>query len=273
LVIEMAADVSFALDNDEKERLRKQADMEVRRLNVELESRVLARTAELAAANMDLEAFAYSVSHDLRAPLRGIVGFSRILRDDYGDKVNEPGRHYLDRICHGAERMGALIDDLLMLSSAGRQSMQRAPVNLSEAAVEILNELLQGTQPRKIETRVAAGCVAMGDARLLHVLLQNLLQNAVKYSGKNPHALIEFGCESIDGAAVFHVRDNGAGFDMAHVDRLFLPFQRLHRADEFEGTGIGLATCARVVHRHGGKIWAESELGRGATFRFTLPAQ
>jgi signal transduction histidine kinase/CheY-like chemotaxis protein len=272
LVTEMAADVSFALANYEKEDLRRQAEEELKRVNQELETRVAARTADLAAANQELEAFAYSASHDLRAPLRSIDGFSRILLEDYGDRLDEEGRAHLERVCRAAQRMGLLIDDLIELSRVGQQSLQLAEADLSRMAHEVLDEQRQAHPGRRFEMRVMAGCVANGDARLLRVCLQNLLENAVKYSSKAADARVEFGCETLAGEMVFHVRDNGAGFDMRHAERLFQPFQRLHRPDDFEGTGIGLATAARVVVRHGGRIWAESAPGEGATFRFTLAA-
>jgi light-regulated signal transduction histidine kinase (bacteriophytochrome) len=266
----MAADVSFALENIEKEDLHRQAVEELRRSHADLEARIEARTAELAAANRELEAFSYSVSHDLRAPLRSIDGFSRILIEDYADRLDETGRRHLERICRSAQRMGELIDDLLKLSMVSRQAMHLARADLSALAAEILDELARAAPGRQVETQVAPGCTALCDARLLRVLLQNLLENAWKYTGKAAAARIEFGCTPEGGRTVFHVRDNGAGFDMAHAGKLFLPFQRLHRAEDFEGTGVGLATVRRVVQRHGGRIWAESAPGQGATFCFTL---
>jgi signal transduction histidine kinase/CheY-like chemotaxis protein len=271
LVTEMAVDLSFALDNYEKEDLRRQAEEELRRSHDELERRVHQRTAELAAANRELEAFAYSASHDLRAPLRGIEGFARILIEDYSDRLDETGREHLERICRSARHMSELIDDLLKLSMVSRQDMQPSEVDLSEMAREILAELLQNVPQRKVEISVAPDCRARGDVRLLRALLQNLLENAVKYSGREAHARIEFGCTPAGDGMSFHVRDNGAGFDRKRAERLFEPFQRFHRAEDFEGTGIGLATAARVVARHGGRIWAEAEPGKGAAFFFTLP--
>ncbi|MDT3736393.1 MAG: response regulator [Denitratisoma sp.] len=271
LVTEMAADLSFALHNYEREALRREAEAELQRANAELEQRVEARTAELAAANRELEAFAYSASHDLRAPLRSIEGFARILLEDHAARLDEEGREHLDRICHAARGMNALIDDLLALSMAGRQELLPAEVDVSALAADILGELLRVAPGHAVSTRVAAGCTAMGDPRLLRVLLQNLLGNAVKYTGRQAAAHIEFGCTETGGDRVFHVRDDGAGFDPQHAKRLFEPFQRFHRAEDFEGTGIGLATAARIVARHGGRIWAEAAPGKGAAFFFTLP--
>lgn len=271
LVTEMATDLSFALQNYEREELRREAEAELQRAKAELEQRVEARTAELAAANRELEAFAYSASHDLRAPLRSIEGFARILLEDLAERLGDEGREHLERIRHAAGRMNVLIDDLLMLSMAGRQEMQPAEVDLSALAADILAELQRVVPDRRVTTRLAAGCKATGDARLLRVLLQNLLENAVKYTGRQAEARIEFGCTGSGRDRVFHVRDNGAGFDPQRAKRLFEPFQRFHRAEDFEGTGIGLATAARVVARHGGHIWAEAEPGKGAAFFFTLP--
>ena len=244
---------------------------EVQRLNDELERRVQERTAELLSANRELESFAYSISHDLRAPLRGIDGFSHLLAEEYAERLDETGRDYLERVRRAAQRMGTLIDDILELSRVTRQEMRRVRVDLSQIAAEIFEERARVEPGRKVEVSIAHDCIALGDPQLLRVLMQNLLENAWKYSRKADPARIAFGQEVIDGETVFHVSDNGVGFDMKYAERLFAPFQRLHRPDEFEGTGIGLATVARVVHRHGGRVWADASPGRGATFRFTLP--
>lgn len=273
LVTEMAADISFALENYEREALRRQAEEALHRANLELERRVQARTAELAAANRELEAFAYSVAHDLRAPLRGINGFSRILMDDHADQLDETGREHLERVSRAAQHMGELVDDLLKLSMIGSHEIHPVEANLSRMAGEILAELVRAAPQRKVETLIAPDCTVTGDARLLRVLMQNLLENAMKYTGRQAQARIEFGCTPAADGSVFHVRDNGAGFDMRHAERLFQPFRRLHRTEDFEGTGIGLATVARILARHGGRIWAEAEKGKGATFFFTLPAE
>jgi PAS domain S-box-containing protein len=244
---------------------------EVQRLNAELEQRVQERTAELTAANRELESFAYSISHDLRAPLRGIDGFSKLLADEYRDRLGDEGVDYLDRVRRAAQRMGTLIDDILELSRVTRQEMRRVRVDLSQIAAEIVEERSRAEPGHRVAVTLAPDCTAHGDPQLLRVLMQNLLENAWKYSAKQPAPAIEFGRETIDGEPVFFVRDNGVGFDMKYADRLFTPFQRLHRPEEFEGTGIGLATVARIIRRHGGRVWAESEPGKGTIVRLTLP--
>lgn len=246
------------------------AQQEIQRLNAELESRVQVRTAELMSANRELESFAYSISHDLRAPLRGIDGFSQLLIEEYRDKLDKQGQDYLGRVRRAAQRMGTLIDDILELSRVTRLEMRRVRVDLSQIARDVLEERKQSEPQSRVAWQIAPDCVAVGDPQLLRVLMQNLLENAWKYSGRAANPAIEFGREDAGGNTVFFVRDNGVGFDMHYADRLFRPFQRLHSPEEFEGTGVGLATVARVVNRHGGRVWAESAAGRGATFRFTL---
>lgn len=244
---------------------------EIQRLNASLESRVQARTAELLAANKELESFAYSISHDLRAPLRGIDGFSHLLAEEYAERLDETGRGYLERVRRAAQRMGELIDDILELSRVTRQDMRRVTVDLSRIAAEVIEERARVEPDRKVEIAIAPGCTAQGDPQLLRVLMQNLLENAWKYTRRAEPARIAFDQETLDGETVFFVRDNGVGFDMQFAERLFTPFQRLHKPEEFEGTGIGLATVSRVTRRHGGRVWAESTLGKGTTLRFTLP--
>ncbi|MBV6406953.1 MAG: Adaptive-response sensory-kinase SasA [Rhodocyclaceae bacterium] len=244
---------------------------EVQRLNDELEARVAARTAELTAANRELESFAYSISHDLRAPLRGIDGFSHLLAEEYAERLDDTGRGYLERVRRAAQRMGTLIDDILELSRVTRQEMRRVKVDLSQLAAELLEERARSEPGRQVALSIAPECIAYGDPQLLRVLMQNLIENAWKYTRRTDPARIAFGTEKVSpGETAFFVRDNGVGFDMQYAGRLFTPFQRLHKPEEFEGTGIGLATVARIAHRHGGRIWAEASPNQGATFRFTL---
>ena len=247
-----------------------QAREEIRHLNAGLEKRVQERTSELTAANRELESFAYSISHDLRSPLRAIDGFSHLLAEDYEGKLDEQGRNYLGRVRKAAQRMGTLIDDILELSRVTRQEMRREPVDLGRLAAELNEEIARAWPDRHPALSLTGHCLVEGDPQLLRLMLQNLLENAWKYSARHPAPEIEFGCETLDGRQVCYVRDNGVGFDMAHAGRLFTPFQRLHKPEEFQGNGIGLATVSRIVRRHGGRIWAESSPGAGATFRFTL---
>jgi two-component system, sensor histidine kinase and response regulator len=249
---------------------RKRAEETLRQLNVELDKRVRERTAELEEANKELETFAYSVSHDLRAPLRSIDGFSQALLEDYADKLDAAGQEFLQRIVTATERMTQLIDDLLKLSRVTRADMHLVQVDLSKLAASISQELRESKPNRRTSICVAHGLVTIGDPILLRALLENLLANAWKFSASKRATRIEVGSACIAGETAYFVRDNGVGFDMAYVGKLFAPFQRLHSQSEFAGTGIGLATVQRIVRRHGGRVWAEARPGKGATFWFTL---
>ena len=249
----------------------KRAQEEILRLNTELEQRVAVRTAQLEATNKELEAFSYSVSHDLRAPLRAIDGFSHIIVEDESEALSEAGRENLARVRIAAQRMGQLIDALLALSRASRKELNIGRVDVSGLASGILAGLREQDPARHVRAQIAEGCTAVSDVDLVDVVLTNLLGNAWKFTGGREEAHIEFGETSLDGERVFYVRDDGAGFEAAYADKLFQPFQRLHPAEDFPGTGIGLATVRRIVARLGGRCWAEAELEKGATFYFTLP--
>ena len=254
----------------------KQAEQALLTLNHELEHRVEQRTAQLVAANQELEAFSYSVSHDLRAPLRSIAGFGQILAEDYGEQLDAEGQNYLARIQRGAQRMSELIDDLLQLSRVTRAELTRMPVDLSAMVQSISATLQEHNRDRVVTVTVPAQLEASGDPRLLRIVLENLLSNAWKFTAPRDSAVIQFGQvrpTAVNADPTFFVQDNGVGFDMAYVNKLFTAFQRLHTEREFPGTGIGLAIVQRIIHRHGGQIWAEGQVANGATFYFSLPLE
>lgn len=244
----------------------KRAEENIQRLNTDLRK----RAAQLEEANEELEAFSYSVSHDLRAPLRAIDGFCQILLEDHAGSLDAAGQGSLARVRAAAQRMGALIDDILMLSRVTRGEMVRQPVDLSALAVDILDELQRREPERRVAVTVESGLVASADSRLLRVALENLLGNAFKFTRHQPETRLSFTASRTDGTVAYCVKDNGAGFNMEYADKLFTPFQRLHSPREFEGTGIGLAMVARIIHRHGGEIRAEAAVGQGASIYFTL---
>jgi PAS domain S-box-containing protein len=251
---------------------RKHAMEEIKKLNAELELRVQKRTAELEIANKDLEAFAYSVSHDLRAPLRAIVGFSTFLQEDFYDLLDETGRGYIDRLQKSAIYMGELIDDMMLLSRVKKSEITYSDFSLSELARSIAGDLKSAEPQRVVKMSIAEGMTVHADINLMKIAMTNLINNAWKYTSKRSIAEIEIGVQDIDGKHVFYIQDNGSGFNMKYYEKLFLPFKRLHSSTEFNGTGVGLATVQRIIQRHGGEIWAEAEEDKGAVFYFTIPS-
>jgi PAS domain S-box-containing protein len=252
---------------------RKDAEEMLRRLNSDLEQRVQERTRKLNEANKELESFSYSVSHDLRAPLRAMDGFSRILIEDYGNLLDEEGLRILDVIRGNTQKMGQLIDDILAFSRLGRKQVERSIIDVNELARDASVELGCGSTDSSLQFKIGSLPEASGDKALMRQVLRNLLSNAAKYSRTKEAPIVEVGSYTENGDNVYYVRDNGVGFDMAYSNKLFGVFQRLHGPDEFEGTGVGLAIVQRIIQRHGGRVWAEAELNKGATFYFTLPKE
>jgi PAS domain S-box-containing protein len=250
---------------------RRESEGQILALNAELEQRVNERTAQLEVVNKELEAFSYSVSHDLRAPLRSIDGFSQILLDEYQAVLDDTAKSYLDRVRKATQHMGRLIEDILALSRAVRSEIHHESVDLSTIAKTVYDNLQQNNPDRTVDVIIRGGVIVNGDPSFLQIALENLLGNAWKFTGRKTQPQVEFGTIVKEGKTTCFVRDNGEGFDMAHAGKLFGAFQRLHTASEFPGTGIGLATVQRIINRHGGQVWAEAEVGKGATFFFTLP--
>ena len=270
--LDMRSSLAY-LTNAADETMEHEPDLdvaEVKKLNRELERRLQEHTAQLEALNKELEALSYSISHDLRAPLRSIRGFSEVLMERYSAQLDERGQEFLRRVCQSSQMMDRQIEDLLKLSRVGRCEFNPKAVDLSALAGSLASELKKGDPQRKVEVVIAPGLRAYGDERLMRIALDHLLQNAWKFTGRQASARIEFGAVDQPEPAFF-VRDNGAGFDMAYANRLFGVFQRLHTVSEYPGTGVGLATVQRIINRHGGRAWATGKLNEGATFYFTLP--
>ena len=270
-IASVASDVKSMVGQLQKHREHLEELVEERTINLKERTTELEQAnTEVSAINKELEAFAYSVSHDLRAPLRSIDGFSQALIEDYPDRLDEQGKDYLQRVRSASQRMGILIDDLLRLSRVTRNEMRRETIDLSTLVQSIVEELQEIQPERQVDFVIMSGVTCNGDPQLLRQVMENLLGNAWKFTGKHLKAKIEFGVTQINDRETFFIRDDGSGFDMTYVDKIFDVFQRLHSQEEFPGTGVGLATVQRIVHRHGGQIWTESSVEKGATFYFTL---
>lgn len=271
LLQELASNLALGIAAIRTRSDRQRSQDEILRLNAELEQRVQERTAQLAAANREMEAFSYSLAHDLRAPLAAIDGFAQALQESLGDRLGDRERHYVDRMRGGAQRMAQMIDALLTLARLSRQPLQWGRVDITALAHAELEALAEAEPQRQVVVDVQDGMVVNGDPRLISLLVQNLTANAWKFTSRREDACIDVGAhDNLEGQRIFHVRDNGVGFNMAHATRLFGAFQRVHTETEFPGTGLGLANCQRIVERHGGRIWAHAAPGAGATFFFTL---
>jgi signal transduction histidine kinase len=258
--------------NDAALRTLSEREGEIRRMNAELERRVAQRTEQLEATNRELESFAYAVSHDLRAPLRSLSGFSQLLQEMPSEGLDEKARHYLQRINDAARRMSSLIEDLLSLSRISRSELVPRPIDFTQLVGEVAATIRERNPQHAVELHIEPGMSVRGDPRLLKIAMENLLDNAWKYTARTEQPRVEVGSQQDERGLTYYVRDNGVGFDMAYAGKLFGPFQRLHSDTQYPGTGIGLVTVQRILVRHGGRIWADAEVNRGATFYFTLPA-